>query len=45
VASVANPDSIFEANIETMQRLGPEGWAALREQCRKDRESGGTPPL
>jgi hypothetical protein len=45
VASMDNPDSIYEANIETMKRLGPEGWAALREQCRKDRESGETPPL
>lgn len=38
VASMANPDSIFEANIETMKRLGPEGWAALRAKCRKDAE-------
>lgn len=45
VASVANPDSIFEANIATMRRLGHEGWQALRAQCRKDRDSGGTPPL
>jgi len=45
VASMDNPDSIYEANIETMQRLGKEGWADLREQCRKDRESGETPPL
>ena len=47
VASMANPDSIFEANIETMKRLGPEGWAALRAQCRKDTEGGtvGEPDL
>ncbi len=38
VASMANPDSIFEANIETMKRLGPEGWAALRAKCRKEAE-------
>ena len=40
VASMDNPDSIYEANIETMQRLGVEGWAALREQCRKDAGDG-----
>jgi hypothetical protein len=40
VASMENPDSIYEANIETMQRLGKEGWAALREQCRKDAGDG-----
>ena len=25
----ADPDSIFEANIATIERLGPEGWAEL----------------
>jgi hypothetical protein len=34
LASFADPDSIFEANIATMERLGHEGWAALRRQCR-----------
>lgn len=24
-----NPEAIFEANMETLRRLGPEGWAAL----------------
>ncbi|RZU47941.1 hypothetical protein EV700_0910 [Fluviicoccus keumensis] len=40
VASMENPDSIYEENIGTMQRLGAEGWAALRAQCRKDAEDG-----
>ncbi|HEX5276529.1 MAG TPA: DUF1415 domain-containing protein [Fluviicoccus sp.] len=40
VASMENPDSIYEENIGTMQRLGAEGWAALREQCRRDAEDG-----
>lgn len=40
VASMDNPDRIYEANIETMQRLGTEGWEALREQCRRDAETG-----
>ena len=38
LASFADPDSIFEANIATMERLGPEGWAALRRRCRDDAE-------
>lgn len=29
VAAVANPDSIYERNIETMRRLGHAGWARL----------------
>jgi len=40
LATFADPDSIFEANIETMKRLGPEGWAALRRRCRDDAERG-----
>ena len=36
LATFADPDSIFEANIATMQRLGAEGWAALLRQCRDD---------
>jgi hypothetical protein len=38
LATFADPDSIFEANIATMQRLGPEGWAALQRLCRDDAE-------
>lgn len=29
VAAYPNPDAIFERNIETLEKLGPEGWAAL----------------
>ena len=36
LATFADPDSIFEANIATMERLGHEGWAALRRRCRDD---------
>ena len=39
LATCADPDSIFEANIATMQRLGPEGWAALRRRCRADADA------
>lgn len=38
LATFADPDSIFEANIKTMERLGVEGWAALRRRCRDDAE-------
>jgi hypothetical protein len=40
LATFADPDSIFETNIATMERLGPEGWAALRRRCRDDAERG-----
>jgi hypothetical protein len=29
VAAFPNPESIFEINMHTMERLGPKGWAAL----------------
>jgi len=29
VAAFPNPESIFEANMQTMERLGPGDWAAL----------------
>jgi hypothetical protein len=40
LAAFADPDSIFEANIATLERLGPEGWAALRRRCRDDADRG-----
>lgn len=30
VAAFPNPESIFEVNMQTMERLGAEGWAALK---------------
>ncbi len=30
VAVFPRPESIFEANMRTMERLGPDGWAALK---------------
>jgi hypothetical protein len=36
LATFADPEAIFTANIEAMERLGAEGWAALRRQCRED---------
>jgi uncharacterized protein len=36
VAAFPDPEAIFEANIETLEELGAEGWAALQAQCRED---------
>jgi hypothetical protein len=36
VAAFPEAESIFEANIATMRRLGAEGWAALQARCRED---------
>ena len=37
-AAAAFPDAeaIFDTNIETMRRLGAEGWAVLQRACRAD---------
>ena len=42
----AFPDAatIFGTNIETLRRLGAEGWAELRRQCRADAEQGAGAP-
>lgn len=36
VAAFPDPEAIFEANIETLEALGADGWAALQAQCRED---------
>lgn len=36
VAAFPDPEAIFEANIQTLEDLGTDGWAALQAQCRKD---------
>jgi uncharacterized protein len=36
LASFAHPETIYEANIAAMERLGADGWAALQRQCRDD---------
>jgi hypothetical protein len=36
VAAFPDPEAIFEANIETLEELGADGWAALQAQCRED---------
>jgi len=30
VAAFPNPETIFESNMQTLQQLGPDGWAALK---------------
>ena len=37
-AVAAFPDAahIYEANLRTLQALGPQGWAALQAQCLRD---------
>lgn len=34
VAAFPDAEAIYEANIETMERLGPEGWAALQARIK-----------
>ena len=41
VAAFPEAESIFEVNIETMQKLGSDGWAALQRQCREDAAAAG----
>ena len=38
VAAFPDPEAIFDANIQTLEDLGADGWAALQAQCRKDAE-------
>lgn len=39
VAAFPEAKMIYERNIRTLQALGPEGWAALQEQCIGDAEN------
>ncbi len=36
IAAFPEAEAIFDVNMKTMKKLGPEGWAKLREQCRRD---------
>lgn len=36
VAAFPEAETIFEANIRTLEALGAEGWAALQARCRDD---------
>ena len=37
-------DKLCEANIRTLAALGPEGWAELQAQCRRDAQPSGDTP-
>ena len=39
VAAFPQPESIFDANIRTLEALGAEGWARLQAQCRRDAQA------
>jgi hypothetical protein len=36
VETMPDPERIYLANIETLERLGSTGWQALQAQCRAD---------
>jgi hypothetical protein len=36
VAAVPDTAAIVAANIATLERLGPDGWSAIRQACRDD---------
>ena len=38
VAAGPRAETIYEANVRTLQALGAEGWAALQAQCKADAE-------
>lgn len=40
VAAFPEAEMIYEVNMVTMERLGPQGWAALQQQCREDAGRG-----
>ena len=40
VAAFPEAEAIFETNIRTLEKLGPQGWAALQAQCRLDAGTG-----
>jgi hypothetical protein len=39
VAAFPDPEAIFEANIQTLENLGTEGWADLRTRCLVDAQN------
>lgn len=38
VAAFPEPEAIFETNMQTMQKLGPAGWAALGVSASEDQD-------
>ena len=45
VAAFPEAEAIFEANIESLERLGAAGWAALQRQCRQEGSTSIAGPL
>ena len=45
LAVLDEPESIFEANIATLERLGEQGWRALQAQYQADADSSDPRPL
>jgi hypothetical protein len=41
VEAFPEAESIYEANIETLQRLGPEGWTELRRRWERNSDISG----
>jgi len=42
VKALPEAEAIYETNMRTLERLGPEGWAALQAQCRRDADDAGS---
>lgn len=40
IEAFPEPEAIFEANIRTLETLGPQGWAELQAACRHDAQQG-----
>jgi hypothetical protein len=36
IETMANPERIYAANIDALERLGAKGWQDLLAQCRAD---------
>ena len=44
VAAFPEAETIYQTNIETLNRLGAEAWRALQQQCRDDAAAADLPP-
>ena len=44
VDAIADAATIYEANIETLRRLGTAGWDAVQQQCHEDAVAACAPP-
>jgi uncharacterized protein len=44
VAAFPEAHTIYEANIRTLELLGPQGWADLQAQCQRDALPSSEPP-